>query len=314
MTTPTAVPNATRTSGAAGTTPATITSVVASPATCAGKVNAKVDKAKLPIGDGNVSTTAKCGSFFSCQTSFNGGGASARGPWFNNDGKTWDLTKKGVVHGSVSWTSKLTVTVSGNDRSIAGNDLPKHATGVFPIGSGEAVAAYDRNPNSIAEQSVQFTVPANPTLLAQPACAGGEVGVLLTGAMLFSPLDAGGRDAVAWEAQDSCTGHPQNSGIYHYHSVSACVSDSASGHSSLVGYALDGFGIFGPRGEDGKELTDADLDECHGHTHTIEWDGKQVSMYHYHATTEYPYVVGCYRGTATRVVTGGQSKNPPPAP
>lgn len=44
-------------------------------------------------------------------------------------------------------------------------------------------------------------------------------------------------------------------------------------------------------------MTNADLDECHGHTHTIDWDGARVAMYHYHATWEFPYVVGCFKGT-----------------
>ncbi len=92
-------------------------------------------------------------------------------------------------------------------------------------------------------------------------------------------------------------GHPQSSSEYHYHAVSRCLSDSGTGHSQLVGYAFDGFGIYGPRGESGTPVTDADLDECHGHTHSITWDGQTVSMYHYHATTEYPYTVGCFRGT-----------------
>ena len=39
-----------------------------------------------------------------------------------------------------------------------------------------------------------------------------------------------------------------------------------------------------------------DLDECHGHTHEILWDGKRVVMYHYHATWDFPYTIGCLRG------------------
>ncbi|HAA27323.1 MAG TPA: hypothetical protein DCE56_06130 [Cyanobacteria bacterium UBA8553] len=31
------------------------------------------------------------------------------------------------------------------------------------------------------------------------------------------------------------------------------------------------------------------------------WDVKQVNLYHYHATWEYPYTVGCYRGTAANL-------------
>jgi hypothetical protein len=33
----------------------------------------------------------------------------------------------------------------------------------------------------------------------------------------------------------------------------------------------------------------------------VSWNGEQVSMYHYVATLEYPYTVGCYRGTPVRI-------------
>ena len=60
---------------------------------------------------------------------------------------------------------------------------------------------------------------------------------------------------------------------------------------------MDGFGIFGPRSEDGKLVTNADLDECHGHKHKVMWNGEKTDIYHYHLNNEYPYSVGCYRGT-----------------
>jgi YHYH protein len=90
------------------------------------------------------------------------------------------------------------------------------------------------------------------------------------------------------------------SGTYHYHSVTSCVraSDTPGQHSPLVGYAKDGFGLYGNLGEDGKVLTNADLDECHGHAHAIVWNGALTTLYHYHATREYPYTLGCYRGHA----------------
>jgi hypothetical protein len=44
-------------------------------------------------------------------------------------------------------------------------------------------------------------------------------------------------------------------------------------------------------------LSTADLDECHGDTHSITWDGAAVSLYHYHATADYPYTLSCFRGT-----------------
>jgi len=100
--------------------------------------------------------------------------------------------------------------------------------------------------------------------------------------------------------QDECDGHPNPSG-YHYHAASDCVLadlDSGTGQSKLIGYALDGFGIYGPRDENGNELTSEDLDECHGITSRVKFNGKWQTIYHYVATVDYPYTVGCYRGTA----------------
>jgi len=37
----------------------------------------------------------------------------------------------------------------------------------------------------------------------------------------------------------------------------------------------------------------------------IDWDGQQVEMYHYHATHEFPYTVGCFKGTpSVRALSG----------
>ena len=65
----------------------------------------------------------------------------------------------------------------------------------------------------------------------------------------------------------------------------------------MLGYAIDGFGIYGPRGQDGKMLTNKNLDECHGTTSKVWWDGKYVKMYHYVLTAQFPYSIGCFRGT-----------------
>lgn len=133
---------------------------------------------------------------------------------------------------------------------------------------------------------------------------------MLSGVVIFSAFDAEGRDAVAHEVQDNCDGHPQVSGFYHYHSLSDCIEDTAtSGHSALVGYAFDGYGIYGYYGEDGAEVENEDLDECHGHTHTVEWEGKTMEIYHYHATHEFPYVVGCFHGEpAARALSSGEGQ------
>jgi hypothetical protein len=271
-----------------------------------------VDLTKLPLGDGKISTGPRAGFIWACRVDPNGGGAFRNGPWIKADG-TYDFTHKAVVPGDVHWPSRYTMRVEGANRVFSLNDLPAHGTGTFPIPSGSTAYQYDRNPNAIAAQSFDVVLPAEPVVVAAPSCAPGAVGILLSGAVLFNALDAPGRDAVAHETQDKCQGHPQQGGVYHYHWITTCFDDKreADGHSALVGYALDGFGIYGRYGEGGKLLSSADLDACHGHTHAITWNGRRVVMYHYHATWDFPYTIGCLRGTYSRENVRAISGRPP---
>jgi len=278
--------------------------------TTAPLTHTEIDIHNVPIGDGKVATSAQVGYVYSCQTSFNGGGAFQSGDWIHTDG-TFDPSAKPTVDGSVTWPSSFTITLQGDTRVIASNDLPNHPAGQFPVSQSDDAYQYDRNPNSIQSQSISWNLPANPTLAASPTCVSlGAIGIMKTGTVLFNALDAVGRDAVAHELQDNCGGHPESNGTYHYHALTTCISDPGTGHSNLLGYALDGFGIYGLRGENGQALTNADLDACHGHTHVIEWDGQQVTMYHYHMTNEYPYTIGCYMGTPVASGQGGGGGRP----
>jgi YHYH protein len=267
-----------------------------------------LDPTRLPIGDGKVSASPRVGYVFSCQTRFPpAGGAFRDGPWIKPDG-TFDFTAKAIVDGRVAWTSSQTITLEKATNTVTGNGLPKHPTGTFPVASSDDAYQFDRNPNPIKAQSIRFKLPANPLVADKPNCLSlGPIGITLTGVVIFNALDGNGKDAVAHELQDACQGHPERSGQYHYHNLTSCLNDSGTdnsgtgnsgtGHSSLQGYMLDGFGLYGLRGETGHILTNADLDECHGHTHQILWNGKPSSMYHYHATQEYPYTVSCFKGT-----------------
>ncbi len=262
----------------------------------------QVDLHTLPLGDKKSATAPKKGYIYTCRKAGGSemGGAGGTGPWINQTNKKWDLTKKVHVDGSVSWPiAKWKISSDGTTRTLITNDLPSHTTGVYPIASTDDAYAYDRNPNSIKAQSdITLSIPTNPALLVTPECVGGEIGIMLSGTALFNGFDATERDAAAWEVQDSCSGHPQVSGLYHYHSYSTCLKDetSAAEHSALLGYAFDGFGIYGLKSEGGKEVSTADLDECHGHTHTINWDGKETKLFHYHMTQDFPYSVSCFKG------------------
>lgn len=261
-------------------------------------VKRAVDPANLPIGDGRYSTSAaQRGYVYLCHANAGGGGAAVDGPWIHEDG-TWDSTAKAEVDGSVSWPSAyVSITRSDGTRTIASNDLPtNHTTGVFPIQPSDDAYQYDGNPNAIAASTRSWELPANPEK-GPPQCMGGEVGIAVNGVDIYNPLDALLRDANAHELQDRCDGHPNAHG-YHYHSIPDCLYTGRSRKKPpiTVGYAYDGFPITSPF-EDGRRLTNADLDVCHGKTSKVKLDGKLTRTYHYVATREYPYVLGCFRGT-----------------
>lgn len=255
----------------------------------------------LPVGDKNYTTDApKQGNVYLCHLGGpNAGGAQTRGAWFSADGKTYDLNKKVAVQGEVPWQGSFTMSLSGATRTIKTNDLPRsHTTGVFPVASSDPAYAVDRNPNTIKAQAVTYTLNAQPSSDAQPHCVGGQVGVMTTGVELFDAFDAGLRDAGAWEVQDGCQGHPEITGSYHYHTLSSCIADTSV--HDVIGFALDGFPITGPKVGDHNILTTADLDECHGITSTVTLDGKTVTTYHYVMTQDFPYSASCFRSNPAK--------------
>lgn len=268
----------------------------------------KVDLHALPLGDGKVSTSgARRGYVYSCTAPTGSGGASASGPWLNGD-RTYDATAKATVDGAISWPDAVfSDAVSGATRTLAGNDLPTvGTTGSFPIASTDDAYLYDRNPNSIESQALSYAIAADPAKAASPTClSGGPIGVAINGVAIFDALDAGGQDAVAHEVQDSCGGHPQQQGLYHYHSMPSCLTASRSKKSKLIGFALDGFPIYNDRDRDGARITNADLDACHGQTSKVKLDGTKLRTYHYNATREYPYTLGCFRGAPVGGATPG---------
>ena len=97
-----------------------------------------------------------------------------------------------------------------------------------------------------------------------------------------------------------CGGHAG----YHNHEGLACeYSATATGHSTLIGVLLDGRGLYGQYESTGTPP--ANLDACNGHygatpstvvtttTGTTTYP-PSTNVYHYHVTTEAPFVAGCF--------------------
>jgi hypothetical protein len=276
-------------------------------AVLAGAASAHEGHARLPLGDGKVSQTPQRGYVMACPMRGGPGpGAFRAGEWIG--GGTWDPDAKPFVEGEVMWpNARITVSVEEGKRVVRANNLPRHATGEFPIRPGTRAYDYDRNPNHIGEQDILLSMPARPAAASQAGCVPmGMIGFALSGVAIFNAFDAAQRDAPAYEIQDRCNGHPERTSQYHYHNWSPCLAGARP--DEPVGWMLDGFPILGPVDETGRELTDADLDECHGRVGPVRIDGKVVTTFHYRFTREFPYSIGCFRGTPVQPPRRG----PPP--
>jgi len=265
-----------------------------------------IDPTKLPLDNSAYSSTPRKGEIYPCDPAhyFNIPlGSSVTGAWVDIAANTWDITKKPYVHGQVSWPNayfNVTVSPSTHTRTLKGNGLPVGGTtGTYPIQRSDPAYPYDGNPNYVQPHNVDITFPQEPTVNATPACLQPIIGYALDGvAFEFALSSYNAHDEIAYEMQDSCGTMPGPAGVLHRHALSSCIPNITK-RNTLVGYALDGFGIFSPYDANGKELTTKDLDECHGTTTSIVWDGNLVTMYHYVLTRDYPYTIGCFRGTPT---------------
>ena len=253
-------------------------------------------------------------------------------PWVN--GLDVIVSEIPFVEGEVYWNSVLNTWVDNGVRYFTGNGVPNHPTGLFPIPSDQPAYPYYAAlpdpfgvyPNAaylpIEEYDLYMAVPANPIYSSIPTAIG-ELNFAIatqTGATFHVNLavtdDPLYVDPIAGLPMDQCWGHPVMM-EYHYHGYSwRCFPNqgNANEHSPLFGIALDGFGVYGPRGDDGVLLTNDQLDECHGHFGRIDWDGVLTDMYHYHLNNEFPYGPGCFRGTQIGTFSSTGAPVPGPAP
>jgi len=192
---------------------------------------------------------------------------------------------------------------------ITSNCLPDHKSPYY-AGTQWAATLYEayngnnpdwsQNPNTIAEIALTFKIPLNPAEAStHEATPLGPMGVSLNGVPFFNQYAAGGA-ALTTEVNsfDQYDGHPQQQGMYHYHAEPYYLTAN-KGDTALLGFLLDGFPVYGPV-ENGVTITNADLDEYHGHFGpTADYPN---GIYHYHVTAADPYINGSgFYGTAGTV-------------
>ena len=203
-----------------------------------------------------------------------------------------------------------------------------------------------KTPHSLAAQSYTWKIARNPAVAASPTLivrngmpTMGTLGFTTTGLAIFGPTEGPipaetpYGDPSSNGLLDTCGGHAGPGNAYHNHvlyQIAACNLNSLA----VLGYAIDGFPIYGPTAclnvactstgtvrsgytKIGNPATNVwsaysytassdalVLDACNGRTQP---DGS----YGYHAVTAFPYILGCLKGSAT--VQSGAAAEPMPA-
>ena len=145
-----------------------------------------------------------------------------------------------------------------------------------------------------------WKIPLQPAIAATPTgVVDGPIGVAINGVPIFNPCTQGGctsgGDTKALGQLDSCNGHAGRADDYHYHAAPTCMmADQPANYwdTHPLGWALDGFAIFGYRDTDGTTAARDNI--CGGNTKTVP---NAPAGYSYHVTDVSPYVLSCLIGT-----------------
>lgn len=223
----------------------------------------------------------------------------------------------------------LSAKCTGDKFVVESNDIPHYTfvqTTPNPLKGQSEHYEIPRNPQVAATvSSIPLLGVAGFAVNGMPFFGPNEAG---------EPADEAYGDPVYNGLMDPCMGHT-SPGEYHYHSMLVkCLDQNslvekpwmnedppADEASPIIAWALDGFPVYGPQecsdaacssvvvmksgyvkiGDPKSHAWDAyewqasedptHLDECNGHT-------GPGGDYHYHQTETFPYILGCYRGTA----------------
>ena len=154
---------------------------------------------------------------------------------------------------SVSAKPSVSITEKNGKRLIESNGIPNHSTGQFPNRG---------NPNAISPQNHKLEMPLQPVENSTFTVTKRQpIGVAVNG-VLFEPGTAEfwkNNPTSGWHMEaigglrnlglDQNLAHVQPTGAYHYHGIpeGLITKETASGNEMiLLGWAADGFPIYGP--------------------------------------------------------------------
>lgn len=182
---------------------------------------------------------------------------------------------------------------------IESNGLPDHKMMIDITAWQQQVPLPQDYTGANAWQVPRHPVPAKEPKSAKTGFFRGAIAIAVNGVPIFNPIKNDGKtDTFLAGELDMFGGHAGRADDYHYHIAPVFLNEGDP--SRPIAFALDGYPIYGYDEPDGSPCRK--LDEWNGH------DDEKLG-YHYHATREYPYLNGGFRGEVREA--GGQVEPQP---
>jgi hypothetical protein len=217
------------------------------------------------------------------------------------------------------WNPTVKLTYSKTSVVMQPDGIPNHARDAYYAVPNAGVIVPDAHTANIVKdptksQTYKFIIPTTPKYSTKTTSTSlGSIGVMISGAVLYNPFEGDGKTVamannftftnsagITASFVDKCAGHPTpDVGAYHYHGLPTCVTakvDKVGKPSHVIGFALDGFPIYGDRDAKGKQITAKLLDKCNGvNSPTLEFP---KGIYHYVllGTADARSSIACFHG------------------
>jgi hypothetical protein len=187
---------------------------------------------------------------------------------------------------------EVSVTCDGVYAYVTSDTYPDHAKMDGITGTNDQVpvpAAGYRSPVRLA-----------PTKAARPTSIDAALGVAVNGVPIYDYSSQGALDPSVYDARfdtvltgelDRCGGHSGRGDDYHYHASPSCMIAAMAnrGPAAILGWAFDGYPIFGDTNPDGSAIREGELDVCNGKPDA-------TFGFRYHTSRRHPYIVQCLSG------------------
>ncbi|MGQ7847787.1 YHYH protein [Granulosicoccus sp. 3-233] len=193
------------------------------------------------------------------------------------------------------FADQVSVSCENGFAYLSSSSYPDHELMTGIVGSNEQVP--------IPAVGYSAPVPLQATPGSTPKTRDAALAIAVNGVPIFDYTGGGEmseqdlhhhqtqHDTLLTEQLDACGGHAGRGDDYHYHMAPGCMMEAMenAGDAAIIGWAFDGFPLFGNNNPDGTKMDEQALDVCNGQT-------DETFGYRYHTSDEAPYIIQCLMG------------------